>query len=66
MNHQDTKAPREPISGEVDRIASVVVDAAFDVHSKLGPGLLESAYELCLVHAHQARAEGRATGERAG
>lgn len=34
----------------VDEIAAVVVDAAFKVHQELGPGLLESAYEACLVH----------------
>jgi GxxExxY protein len=26
------------------------VDAAFKVHSTLGPGLLESVYEICLAH----------------
>jgi len=26
------------------------VDAAFAVHSHLGPGLLESVYEVCLTH----------------
>ena len=51
MNHQDTKTPRKPISERLDAIAKVVVDAAFDVHSKLGPGLLESIYEVCLAHA---------------
>jgi GxxExxY protein len=33
-----------------DQIAKDVVDAAFKIHSKLGPGLLESAYEACLAH----------------
>jgi GxxExxY protein len=27
-----------------------VVDSAMKVHSTLGPGLLESAYEICLAH----------------
>ena len=27
-----------------------IVDSAIRVHSKLGPGLLESAYEACLAH----------------
>ena len=30
-------------------LATQVVDAAFRVHAELGPGLLESAYEHCLV-----------------
>jgi GxxExxY protein len=32
-----------------------VVDAAMRVHSALGPGLLESAYEACLAHELRAR-----------
>jgi len=27
-----------------------ILDGAYRVHSALGPGLLESAYETCLVH----------------
>lgn len=41
---------RDPIPAEVDTIATVVLDAAFAVHRKLGPGLLESVYEVCLCH----------------
>lgn len=33
-----------------DRIAKDVVDAAYKIHTTLGPGLLESAYEACLAH----------------
>jgi GxxExxY protein len=33
-----------------DRVATTVVDAAYKVHVGLGPGLLESVYEACLVH----------------
>ena len=50
MNHQDTKTPREEIPEELDRIAKQVVDSAFAVHSRLGPSLLESVYEACLVY----------------
>ena len=50
MNHQGTKTPREKIPKEVDDVARIVVDAAFKVHTTLGPGLLENVYEVCLAH----------------
>ena len=31
-------------------ITGAIVDAAYRIHTKLGPGLLESAYEAILVH----------------
>jgi GxxExxY protein len=34
----------------VEAIARAVLDAAFRIHTALGPGLLESAYEACLEH----------------
>lgn len=40
----------EVIGPETDELARQVVDAAFKVHKHLGPGLLESVYETCLVH----------------
>ena len=33
-----------------NEIGHVIINAALKVHSALGPGLLESAYEVCLVH----------------
>jgi GxxExxY protein len=36
-------------TSEEDRIAAAIVDAGFQVHKALGPGLLESAYEECLA-----------------
>jgi GxxExxY protein len=34
---------------EVNHVSGIIVDAAMKVHSALGPGLLESAYEACLT-----------------
>lgn len=33
---------------EIEKIFKQVLDCAFTVHTELGPGLLESAYEECL------------------
>jgi GxxExxY protein len=35
---------------DLDEIGKQIVDAAYEVHKALGPGLLESAYEACLKH----------------
>ncbi len=39
-----------PVSVEEDRIGKLIVDSAFVVHHNLGPGLLESIYELCFCY----------------
>lgn len=39
-----------------NELSRIILDAAFRVHSALGPGLLESAYEACLTY--ELRAEG--------
>jgi GxxExxY protein len=33
-----------------NEIAKIVVDAAFQIHKRLGPGLLETVYEVVLAH----------------
>lgn len=35
---------------EVEQVGKSVLDAAFRVHTALGPGLLESIYETCLAY----------------
>jgi GxxExxY protein len=40
----------EPIPEEAEGTGRAVVNAAFKVHKTLGPGLLESVYEVCLCH----------------
>jgi len=36
--------------GEINELTERVIGLAMKVHSALGPGLLESAYEACLVY----------------
>ena len=43
------------LSPNHDMIAREIVDSAFAVHTALGPGLLESVYEQCLIHELQTR-----------
>lgn len=45
----------EGISTSVEAIGRHALDAAFKVHSILGPGLLESAYEICVAHELKTR-----------
>lgn len=35
---------------EENLVTGHIIDSALKVHSALGPGLLESAYEACLLH----------------
>jgi GxxExxY protein len=40
----------EKVDSETEEIAEKVVDAAYKLHSTLGPGLLESVYETFFAH----------------
>ena len=39
-----------PIPFDIERVGKSVLDAAFKVHTALGPGLLESVYETTLAY----------------
>ena len=46
----DQSGEHLPIPSETEKVAKAVLDAAFAVHSNLGPGLLENVYETCLAY----------------
>ena len=41
------------IENETDLLTGKIIGAAIEVHRNLGPGLLESAYEVCLAYELQ-------------
>jgi GxxExxY protein len=40
---------------EINEISGIIIDAAYHIHSRLGPGLLESVYEVVLDDALKKR-----------
>ncbi len=48
-HRQDAKTPRKDLDEAEERLATSIVDAAIKVHAALGPGLLESVYEICMA-----------------
>jgi GxxExxY protein len=48
MSEAAAKLATSPMTAH--EISHAVISAALKVHSALGPGLLESAYEACLAH----------------
>lgn len=59
MNYRGTEehreSQREAIPDAINELSGVIVDAAFQVHDSLGPGLLESVYEGCLSYELRSR-----------
>ncbi|HNW97474.1 MAG TPA: GxxExxY protein [Bacteroidales bacterium] len=52
QRHEETKLLKEAltISEHEEFLAKSIVNAAYKVHSALGPGLLEKVYEICFCH----------------
>ncbi len=51
-----TTEPTELTERNSDDLTRAIIGAAIEVHRGLGPGLLESAYEACLLYELQLRA----------
>lgn len=50
MLNQPVKKQYVPIPPDIEIVGKKVLDAAYKVHTALGPGLLESVYEACLAY----------------
>ena len=50
MNYLNKQRRIEPIPEYIEEIASKTIGCALDVHTALGPGLLEKVYENCLIY----------------
>jgi len=50
FNRKNPAGEHPYIPPELNEISGKIVNAAYMVHSTLGPGLFEKVYELCLVH----------------
>jgi len=38
------------LSDQEESMGKIIVNAAFKIHTTLGPGLLEKVYEVCIAH----------------
>ena len=45
-------SPRfEPVPQDLNLLTEIIIKSAVRVHKELGPGLLESTYRYCMIHA---------------
>ncbi len=40
----------KPLTEKEEKVGKAIMDAPYQVHKNLGPGLLEKVYEICFVH----------------
>ncbi len=50
IKKEEKKIQFIPIPSHTEEVAKNILDAAYQVHTELDPGLLESVYEACMVH----------------
>ena len=55
FNHGDTGARRVLTEDEYFELTGQIIDASITVHKEMGPGLLESVYEHCLMKEFELR-----------
>ncbi len=54
-SHHKAHEAHEGVGAKANDASRIVIDAGLKVHKTLGPGLLESVYEHCLVYELQSR-----------
>lgn len=55
IGNQEVPVKFKPLTEQEEFVATQIVDAAFTVHKRLGPGLLENIYEVCFCYELEKR-----------